>query len=351
MIRLGIVGCNYGRTVHLPAFRADPRCEVVALAGTDPERTAALARAAQIPHAFGEWRQLIEHVALDAITIATPPRVQPTIAAAAIARGLAVFAEKPLATNINDAAEIVRLAQDSGRPTMMDFNFSEIAAWRKARELLMGGAIGPLRHAIVTWNVENYSTRMRIKNWKTSGQDGGGALGNFISQSFHYLEWFFGPIAGLAARTAALPADPEMETTVVLTLAFRSGAAGSLAMSCASYLGSGHRLEFYGEDGALVLVNSTTDYMRGFTLSHGRRPATTLTPIAVDDPLDADFPADGRIAPVARLAKRFLDAIERGETGVKPGFAEGLRVQHLLDAARRSDAEGRWIDVPAGVEP
>ena len=35
MIRLGIVGTNYGRTVQLPAFRADPRCQVVALAGRD----------------------------------------------------------------------------------------------------------------------------------------------------------------------------------------------------------------------------------------------------------------------------------------------------------------------------
>ena len=28
MIRLGIVGINYGRLVHLPAFRADPRAQV-----------------------------------------------------------------------------------------------------------------------------------------------------------------------------------------------------------------------------------------------------------------------------------------------------------------------------------
>ena len=35
VIRVGIVGCNYGRTVLLPAFRAEARCEVVALAGTD----------------------------------------------------------------------------------------------------------------------------------------------------------------------------------------------------------------------------------------------------------------------------------------------------------------------------
>ena len=43
MIRLGIVGTNYGRNVLLPAFRADPRCQVVALAGSDAGRTAELA--------------------------------------------------------------------------------------------------------------------------------------------------------------------------------------------------------------------------------------------------------------------------------------------------------------------
>ena len=46
LIRIGIVGTNYGCQVQLPAFRLDPRCEVVALAGSDQARTAALARRA-----------------------------------------------------------------------------------------------------------------------------------------------------------------------------------------------------------------------------------------------------------------------------------------------------------------
>ena len=37
MIGVGIVGCNYGRTVLLPAFRHDQRCDIVALAGTGPD--------------------------------------------------------------------------------------------------------------------------------------------------------------------------------------------------------------------------------------------------------------------------------------------------------------------------
>jgi predicted dehydrogenase len=115
-------------------------------------------------------------------------------------------------------------------------------------------------------------------------------------------------------------------------------------MSCASYLGSGHRLEFYGEDGTLVLANSTPDYMRGFVVSHARRPAKALEPVPVEtDTRDQRFPAEARIAPVSRLASRFLDAIEK-RTQAQPGVAEGYRAQVLLDAVRRSHSLGRWID-------
>ena len=200
-----------------------------------------------------------------------------------------------------------------------------------------------MRHVAVNWNVENYGTQMRIRNWKTLGEDGGGALGNFVSHSFYYLEWLCGPITGLSARLSGLPDEPAMETNASISMAFRSGAAGSLAMSCASYLGSGHRLEFYGEDGTLTLINETPDYMRGFRLSLARRPAAALAPVEIDDPVDREFPADGRIAPVSRLATAFLDSIENGQPAV-PGFAEAYRVQALLDAARRANNSGRWLD-------
>ncbi len=348
MIRVGIVGCNYGRLVHLPAFRLDPRAQVIALAGRDVARTAGLARDADIPLAFGHWAELVDHPQVDAVTIAAPPGLQPAIAMRALELGKPVFAEKPIAAGLPDAEAMARTAAASGRATMVDFNFSAILVWRKAKQLLEQGAIGRLRHVTVNWNVENYGTRMRIRNWKADGAEGGGALGNFVSHSFHYLEWLCGPIAGLSARLSGLPDDPAFETGATISMGFRSGAAGTVVMSCASYLGSGHRLEFYGDEGTLTLVNATPDYMRGFELRVARRPASALSPVEVDDPVDRQFPADGRIAPVSRLAADFLDAIETGRPAV-PGFAEGLRVQVLLDTARHANKLGRWLDIEPKV--
>jgi predicted dehydrogenase len=224
---------------------------------------------------------------------------------------------------------------------MVDFNFTQIMAWLKAKQMLDSGAVGPLRHVAVHWQVENRAVQMRMKTWKTLTDDGGGVLGNFISHCFHYLEWFCGPVVRLGARLGGLPDLDDVQTTVAMALELRRGPLVSLSMSCASYLGSGHRLEFYGEDGTLVLHNRTADYMRGFELFHARRPAATLDLIPVEDPADAGQP-DGRIAPVSRLASLFFDAIEKGGTP-QPGFAEGYRVQQLIDAAKRSHRDGAMV--------
>jgi predicted dehydrogenase len=332
VIRLGIVGINYGRTVQMPAFRMDQRCEVVALAGSDARRAAELARAAGVAKGYGDWRALVDDKNVDAVAIATMPALQAQIAIAA--------------STLADARAMLKAAKASGKPAMLDFNFPQVIAWQRAKQMLDDGAVGKLRHVAVHWQVENRAIQMRMRNWKTLTDDGGGVLGNFVSHCFHYLEWFCVPIARLSARLSGLPGDNELQTTAAMALEFQSGQLASLSMSCASFFGSGHRLEFYGEDGTLVLHNKEADYMRGFELFHAKRGAAALARIAVEDPADIGQP-DGRIAPVSRLAKRFLDAIE-GKGNAEPDFAAGFRVQQLIDAAQRSHRDGKMVGVAAG---
>ncbi len=348
MIRLGIVGTNYGRTVQLPAFRADARCEVVALAGSHAGRAGQLAREAGVAKGYGGWRELVEDKNVDAVAIATMPSLQAPIAIRALELGKPVFIEKPMASDLAAARAMLRQAKATGKPTMIDFNFHQIAAWQRAKEMLDAGRIGALRHIVINWQVESRAIQTRMRNWKTiGGSDGGGVIGNFVSHCFHYLEWFAGPIGGLAARIGGLPDDPATETTVSMALQYEAGPLVSLSMSCASYRGPGHRLEFYGEDGTLVLHNPDADYMRGFEIYYAKRPGD-YQHIAVSDPEDALYP-DGRIAPVARLVSRFFDAIENGDVA-QPGFVEGYRVQRMIDAARRSHATGAWATIARADE-
>lgn len=340
MIRLGIIGINYGRTVQLPAFRIDPRCEVVAIAGRDAAHAMGLARDAGIAKGYGDWRALIEDKDVQAVAIATLPSVQAQAALHALELGKPVFIEKPMAHTLAAAQAMYRLAKERRLPTVIDFNFPQIMAWLRAKEMLDRGAVGSLRHITVHWHVEAPNLQTRMRNWKSKGDDSGGVLGSFISHCFHYLEWFGGPLAGFSARIGH-PPNSELDTTVAMAMQFTSGALISLSMSCASYRGIGHRLEFFGETGTLVLHNPGADYMRGFELTYAKRPGE-FERIAVNDPADAPHP-DGRIAPVSRLAKLWFDAIENGGTA-EPGFVEGYRVQRQLEAAHRSHQQGVWID-------
>src|SRR5262249_59738916 len=119
-------------------------------------------------------------------------------------------------------------ARMSGRPRVVDFGFPELPSWRRAKEIVDGGTLGRLRHVVVTWNVENRATRLRLTNWKTHGGHGGGLLGNLVSHSFYYLEWYCGPIVGLSARIFPLPASGA-DGSVAPARAVASGAGGSLA--------------------------------------------------------------------------------------------------------------------------
>ena len=172
MIRVGIVGCNYGRTVLLPAFRTEPRCQVVALAGTDAARTAEIAREANVARGTGDWAALVEDRAVDAVAVAVPPALQPEVARRALDLGKPVFVEKPLAADLAAAQAMLESALRSGRPTVIDFNFPELPAWRRAKAMLDAGAVGRLRHVVVTWNVENQATRLRLEEledaWRTA---------------------------------------------------------------------------------------------------------------------------------------------------------------------------------------
>ncbi len=156
MIRLGIIGTNYGRTVQLPAFRADRRCQVLALAGRDAARTQKLAAEAGVAKGYADWRTLIADKDIDAVAIATLPALQAEIACAALAAGKPVFAEKPMASTLAAARTMLAAAQKTGRPTLVDFNFHQVMSWQRAKQMFEAGAIGTLRHVVVNWQIENY---------------------------------------------------------------------------------------------------------------------------------------------------------------------------------------------------
>lgn len=346
-LRLGLIGLGYGAAVLAPAFRLDPRVEIVGVCGRRPDKTREIADRLGVGLAVDDWRDLLERDDVDAVAIAVPPTEQSQIAEAALDHGLHVFAEKPLAESAARARELEALAGRTGLAAMVDFGFRGIPAFARARELMQQGAVGRLRHLTMNWQVESIVYARGLDHWKASRENGGGALTNFVAHSLDLLEWLGAPVTAMSALLAPLPGDARTgETFVSLSVAFAGGAAGSLTMSPAAFSGTGHRIELYGDDGSLVLDNPGPDHMRGFTLWQARRGEAERAAVPCE-PWPAALTGDARIYPASRLTSAFVDWALGGPPAT-PGFREGARVQTLIDAALASDAQGVRLSCASG---
>src|SRR5207247_11469236 len=63
---------------------------------------------------YSDWRDLLDREDLGALFVCTPPRSHRDPAVAALRHGLPVYLEKPIARTLEDAAEIVAAAGDTG---------------------------------------------------------------------------------------------------------------------------------------------------------------------------------------------------------------------------------------------
>ena len=341
MIRVGIIGLGFGRYGLLPAFRRDPRCHVEALCGRDAEKTSHWARELAVARSFTSYEALLGDPDIDAVAIAVPPDEQAAVARLAIARRKHVFAEKPLASALEDARSLAQDAAAAGIANVVDFLFQELPAWRRTEELLRANAIGHLRQVLVEWTMESYDYRHDLTTWKTRPASGGGVLRHFGSHAFYYLEHLLGPIAEMTATLSRSPGEPRPgDTLAVLGLSFSSGVGASVVLSSGAPFGGTHRLIFHGDRGTLRLENITKDPVRGFEVMLATRERPTFEPVAAEPDPAPVANEDSRVPVVARLASRFLSWVADG-TETRPSFAEGARVQMLLAAAASSAASGR----------
>jgi predicted dehydrogenase len=350
-VTVGVVGIGFGERVLVPAFRASGRCTVAALCASTAERAQRAAQRLGVPKAYGDWRELVADPQITAVAVATPPAVQPAVVKAALAAHKPVFCEKPLAITREAAAELLAVARAARVAQMVDFEFPMLEAWQRAKALLEAGGLGRVRSALVSWQFESYTNRLGLRSWKTRTELGGGVVNLYVSHTLHYVEWLLGPIQSLSARLFPLNEashDPRGETLAVITLRLGDGTPVSITVNSQALLGTGHRVELYGDEGTLLLHNSTSDYMKGFRLSSGRRTETQLAPIPLPEP--APIEGDSRILPVSRLIERFVTWVEQGIPS-RPTIEDGYRVQRLLEATHDSDQTERWVTVAEALPP
>ncbi len=349
-LRVAVIGLGFGQQVHVPAFRADSRCDVTMLCASTEAKAVEIARRLDVPRACGDWRAAVADPEIDAVSIAVPPRLQPEIVLDALRHGKAVFCEKPLAAHVYEALAVKRAAGQN-LPNMVNFEICECDAWDEFRQELLPSDLGAAESIDVEWRVRTYANQHRINNWKSRPEEGGGALQAFVAHTFYLLELLKGPISQLKATLGKADDDPRSgETEVSLEAKFLHGGAATAHVETDAPPPHRHQIDVFSTSRRLRLLNVARDYISGFQIvCSGVQEAETKPLWPNGDAPRADQPAatisapDGRIAATGRLVRRFVDWALGGPPA-RPNFADGYRVQYLIEVARRSNAEGRWMD-------
>lgn len=345
-LRIGVAGLGFGAAVHVPGFRAVPDVEVAALAGSTVERARVAADRLGVPKAVGDALDLVD-MDLDAVSLALPPDRQPRVAAAALARGMAVLCEKPLADTLDAAASLA--ARAARYVTAVDFQFAELATFRALHGILASGRLGAVRSVQVVWLSQSFAHSRRAWSWKL--EDGrGGALNLLGSHLLYLAELLFGPATEASAmldRRATCALAPEgaapADDLVQLRLRLGGGVALLATISNACPGLATHCWTVACERGTAVLSNTSRDHMGGFSLTIFPAEGPPEAPIG-----EPAAHGDGRLPPFVRLAERFAEAVRSG-TPMRPDFAAGLRVQELIEAVRRSAARMAPIAVSSSA--
>ena len=335
-MRLLILGTGSMASAHAEGFSGLPGVEVAGCADVDLKRAQDFAKAHNIPEAWPSLTAALESGGYDAVTNATPDPAHYPTTMEALAAGLHVLCEKPLATNARDAADMARLAKEKGVVNGVNLTYRHVSALQTARKIVDEGRLGDIRHFEAAY-LQSWLTQPAWGDWSTedtwlwrlSSKHGSlGALGDIGIHIFDFVTYAAG--LDIATVQAMLTTFPKAEgdqigpyvldanDSMVMTARLENGASGVIHVT---RFASGHvndlSLRLFGTKGGIELSN-----------------AGDLGTIRIceGDDLETATWRDIPLEPVDTNYRRFADAVQSG-TQMKPDFETALRLQRVIDAA------------------
>lgn len=136
-VRVAFLGCGMmGQRVHLPNFLKLDNCEVVALCELREKLGMTVAKKHGIPRYYKSHEELRGLKDIDAVVVITRDDLHAPIAIDLLESGKHVFTEKPMATNVEDAKEMVRAAEKADRKLMVAYMKRYDSGCLRAKEII-----------------------------------------------------------------------------------------------------------------------------------------------------------------------------------------------------------------------
>ena len=353
-VGIGIIGTGFARKVQIPGFNSVDGCKVVSIASARLENARATAEEFAVDHYTADWRETVSRDDVDLVCITTPPVLHREMTLFAVEHGKHVLCEKPMAMSVAEAEEMTRAAEKANVIAIIDHELRFLPGRQRAFAMLREGVIGKVRHAKYSFRASYRGNPDLPWNWWSDIEQGGGALGAIDSHVVDSLLWLLGTdITSVFCQLQThIPerrdADGEKrkvtsddQADMLLRFAdseLTDTATGLVACSMSEPPEYMNRVELFGDKGSMRIDNVGELYVSGSGEAEWKR-------VEVEEPI-AGSPSDNGFARGFKyIAPKIVEAIREGKSTVENAatFADGVKVQRILDAARESNAGGRVI--------
>ncbi|HTV16533.1 MAG TPA: Gfo/Idh/MocA family oxidoreductase [Acidobacteriaceae bacterium] len=376
-IRTAVVGSGFMGRVHLEMLRRVEHVEIAAIAARNTAAAEALGSAFGVPHT--SFDAVLRDSSIDAVDICTPNAMHFAMTRDALCAGKHVLCEKPVATTVGQAEELVALAAKLNLRNGVCHNLRFYPMVQQMRRMREDGDLGEILVVQGTYS-QDWLLYETDWNWRVTTRDGGlsRAMADIGSHWFDTAEHVTGlRVHTLCADLATvhktrrqpkqavetfankmLAADDYVDTPVdtedVGAVIFRIGprARGSMTASQVS-AGRKNRLsiEIYGTRAGVAWDQERPDEL---WIGHRDSPNCVI----VKDPslmkpaarAYADLPgghSEGYDDTFKQIFRRFYRSIaDPAAPQEYPQFADGLRQLVILRAELESSRTRAWIEVP-----
>ena len=169
-LRAGVIGTGFIGPVHIEGLR---RLGVQVTALSDlPDRVEAAAAKFGIPHAFGDYRELLKSPEVDVVHVTTPNRFHCEMVLAALKAGKHCICEKPLAMDTSETAKILKLAKSTDTVFAVNYNIRFYPAVLQLRKMVARGDLGEIIHANGSY-MQDWLYKDTDYNWRLLPKEGG----------------------------------------------------------------------------------------------------------------------------------------------------------------------------------
>jgi len=334
-LRVGVIGTGFGATAHVPAFKAAPDFELVAIVSRQRANAERVARENGIAWFSDDYRAMLSEVDLDVVSITVPGGLHHEMVLAAAAAGRDILCEKPFATSVAEAREMLDAVRKAGVHHAVNHEFRMSPARREFRRMVKAGFLGTPYDVRAQLFIGMLLNPTRQWSWWSDRAQYGGMLQAMTSHLIDFLLWTFGDIESLSARLDTFvrsrpaedgtPREVTSDDQNAALLRFASGASGLLYISGISRV-QRSAVEADGSAGTLSID--------GNTLLATREPGK-LAPV---EAVPAASP------PQLQLMTDYLSHVAgvfRGQPDEDVAtFEQGLRVQAVMDAIHESSDNG-----------